>query len=90
VLGGSSWRRFFAYLPVQVLGCVAGAVLANVMFSLEAVRISTTERATLAHGVSEVVATAGLVLVIFSLVRSGRLDRAPAAVGGVLCPHRTI
>jgi glycerol uptake facilitator-like aquaporin len=84
VLGGSSWRRFFAYLPAQVLGCVAGAVLANVMFSLDAVSISTTERATLAHGVSEVVATAGLVLVIFSLVRSGRLDRAPAAVGAYI------
>jgi glycerol uptake facilitator-like aquaporin len=84
VLGGSSWRRFFAYLPAQVLGCIAGAVLANVMFSLSAVTISTTERATLAHGVSEVVATAGLVLVIFSLVRSGRLDRAPAAVGAYI------
>jgi glycerol uptake facilitator-like aquaporin len=84
MLGGSSWRRFVAYLPAQVLGCVAGAVLANIMFSLNAVSISTTERATFAHGVSEAVATAGLVLVIFSLVRTGRLDRAPAAVGAYI------
>jgi glycerol uptake facilitator-like aquaporin len=84
MLGGSSWRRFVAYLPAQVLGCVAGAVLANIMYSLNAVSISTTERATFAHGVSEAVATAGLVLVIFSLVRTGRLDRAPAAVGAYI------
>jgi arsenate reductase len=79
--GGLPWRHAFAYLPVQVAGCVSGAVLANLMFSAGAVSISTTHRATLAHGLSEVVATAGLIVVIFSLARSGRADRAPAAVG---------
>src|SRR4029450_6056523 len=46
--------------------------------------IATTGRATTAHGVAEVVATAGLLLVIFALVRSGRVERAPAAVGAYI------
>lgn len=83
-LGGLPWRHVSAYVPVQVAGCVSGAALANLMFSAGAVSISTTHRATVAHGLSEVIATAGLILVIFSLARSGRLDRAPAAVGAYI------
>jgi len=82
--GGLSWRDALAYVPAQVLGCGAGAVLANVMFELDPVSIATTQRASVAHGVSEVVATVGLLLVIFSLARSGRADRAPAAVGAYI------
>ncbi|TCO54095.1 glycerol uptake facilitator-like aquaporin [Actinocrispum wychmicini] len=82
--GGLPWRHAFAYIPVQVAGCVSGAVLANLMFATATVSISTTQRATAAHGLSEVVATAGLILVIFALVRSGRADRAPAAVGAYI------
>ncbi|TDV45343.1 aquaporin [Actinophytocola oryzae] len=83
-LGGLPWRHAMAYLPAQILGCVTGAVLANVMFTLDPVSIAATHRATAAHGVSEVVATVGLLLVIFSLVRSGRVERAPAAVGAFI------
>jgi glycerol uptake facilitator-like aquaporin len=83
-LGGLSWRTAAVYVPAQVTGCVAGAVLANVMFDLDPVSISTTDRATVAHGVAEVVATFGLILVIFALVRTGRVDRAPAAVAAYI------
>jgi arsenate reductase len=81
VLGGLTWRQVLAYIPVQITGCVSGAVLANLMFATAAVSVSTKERATAAHGLAEVVATIGLVLVIFTLIRSGRGERAPAAVG---------
>jgi len=84
VFGGLPWRHALAYLPVQIAGCIGGAVLANLMFSASAVSISTTHRATAAHGLAEVVATAGLILMIFSLARSGRADRAPAAVGAYI------
>lgn len=84
VFGGLSWRQAAAYVPAQILGCVTGAVLANLMFDLGPVSISTTDRATVAHGLSEVVATLGLVLVVFALVRSGRVERAPAAVGAYI------
>ena len=82
--GGLRWRSALAYLPAQVAGCISGAVLANVMFSRGAVSISTHHRATGAHFVSEIVATAGLVLVIFALARSGRGGTAPAAVGAYI------
>ncbi len=83
-LGGLSWRDAAAYLPAQVAGCVIGAVGANLMFAQSAVSISTKHRATGAHALSEVIATAGLILVIFALARSGRLASAPAAVGAYI------
>jgi glycerol uptake facilitator-like aquaporin len=82
--GGLSWRDAGAYLPVQVAGCIAGAVLANLMFALPAVSISTKHRASAAHFLSEVIATSGLLLVIFALARSGRARSAPAAVGAYI------
>ena len=82
--GGLSWRQAAAYLPVQIAGCIGGAVLANLMFGGSAVSISTHHRASGAHLLAEVVATAGLILLIFSLVRSGRGERAPAAVGAYI------
>jgi arsenate reductase len=82
--GGLTWREAAAYIPAQVAGCVSGAVLANVMFELAPVSISTTHRATLAHCVAEIVATLGLVLLIFALIRSGRVEQAPAAVGAYI------
>lgn len=82
--GGLTWRDAMAYVPVQVVGCVAGAVLANGMFGEAAISISETHRATGAHFLAEVVATIGLLLVIFSLARTGRGATAPAAVGAYI------
>ena len=82
--GGLSWRDAAAYLPAQVAGCTAGAIIANLMFALPAVTISTKHRASPAHFLSEIIATLGLLLVIFALVRSGRARSAPAAVGAYI------
>ena len=82
--GGLSWRDAGAYLPAQVAGCIVGAIAANVMFSLPAVSISVKDRASPAHFLSEVIATLGLMLVIFALARSGRSYATPAAVGAYI------
>ena len=82
--GGLTWRTAVAYLPAQVAGCVGGAVVANLMFSKAAVSISTHDRASGAHFLSEVVATLGLIVVIFALARTGRARTAPAAVGAYI------
>lgn len=82
--GGMRWRDALAYIPTQVAGCVLGAIAANGMFSLAAVSISTHHRASTAHLFSEAIATAGLLLVIFSLVRSKRASSAAAAVGAYI------
>ena len=82
--GGLSWRDALAYVPVQVIGCILGAITANAMFALSAISISTKHRATSAHLFAEVIATLGLVLVIFSLARTRRGSMAPAAVGAYI------
>jgi len=82
--GGISWRDALAYLPAQLVGCTLGAVVANGMFSLAAVSISTHHRASPAHLLSEVIATSGLILLIFSLARSKRPFVTPAAVGAYI------
>jgi arsenate reductase len=84
VLGRLPWRSLAAYAPVQVAGCAAGAVLANLMFDRSAVSVSTTHRASAAHLLAELVATAGLVLLVVALTRSGRGQRVPAAVGAYI------
>jgi len=82
--GGLRWRDAAAYLPAQIAGCTGGAVVANLMFSGAAVSISGQHRGSPAHFLSEIVATLGLILVIFALARSGRARTAPAAVGAYI------
>jgi glycerol uptake facilitator-like aquaporin len=82
--GGLSRREALAYIPAQITGCILGAIIANVMFALAAISISTKHRATPAHLFSEVIATLGLMLVIFSLARTKRGNMAPAAVGAYI------
>jgi glycerol uptake facilitator-like aquaporin len=83
-LGGITRRDLLAYVPAQIAGCVLGAIAANGMFSLAAASISVHHRATSAHLLSETIATAGLVLVIFSLARSRQASSTPAAVGAYI------
>ena len=82
--GGVGNRQVAAYLPAQLAGGAMGAVLANLMFDLPAVTISTTERSAGGLWLSEVLATAGLVVLIVALVRSGRAAMAPVAVGAYI------
>jgi arsenate reductase len=79
---GLPGRDTAVYALVQVAGGIGGAVLANVMFALPAVEISAKDRSAPHLWLGEIVATAGLVLVVFALARSGRGRLAPAAVAG--------
>jgi arsenate reductase len=82
--GGISWRDALAYLPAQAAGCIAGAIVANAMFAKAAISISADHRATPAHLLGEVIATLGLMLVIFALARTKRAAVTPAAVGAYI------
>jgi glycerol uptake facilitator-like aquaporin len=82
--GGLRWKEAAAYLPAQVAGCITGAVVANLMFGKAAVSISTKHRASGAHFFSEIVATLGLLLVVFSLARTRRGHLAALAVGAYI------
>lgn len=77
-------RETLALAVTQVIGCCLGAIVANLMFDLDAVSISEHERSAAHLWLGETVATFGLVLVIFGLVRSGRSHALPYAVGGYI------
>jgi glycerol uptake facilitator-like aquaporin len=84
IFGGLTTRELLAYVPAQVAGACVGAVVANLMFDLDAVTLSTRARDTSGLLLGEVVATFGLLLVILGVVRSGRAATAPFAVAGYI------
>lgn len=81
---GISGLHVLPYITAQTIGAVLGAMLANAMFDLPIAQISGTDRASVGHGVGEIVATAGLVALIFLLARSGRHALSAAAVGAYI------
>ena len=84
VFGGVTDRQVAAYVPAQLAGGVVGAVVANLMFSLDAVSVSTRHRSSGGLWLSESLATFGLVVLIFGLARAGRSALAPFAVGAYI------
>ncbi|MBV9040217.1 MAG: aquaporin family protein [Acidimicrobiia bacterium] len=84
LFGGLPARDLPVYLGAQVTGAIGGAVVANLMFELDAVHWSTKTRSSGGLWLGEVVATIGLLMVIFGVVRSGRTNAAPFAVGAYI------
>src|SRR4051794_23805637 len=82
--GGLPRRDLPAYIGAQISGAIVGAVVANLMFELGGVQWSTTARSSSGLWLGEVVATIGLLMVIFGVVRSGRATAAPFAVGAYI------
>jgi arsenate reductase len=82
--GGMTTREALAYVPAQIVGGCAGAIVANLMFDLDAINLSTHIRSGGPIWLGEIVATFGLLIVILGVVRSGRADAAPFAVGGYI------
>jgi arsenate reductase len=82
--GGLRRREPSVYIIAQVIGACVGVVLANLMFSLPAITISTHVRSSPGLWLGEVIASFGLLLVIFGVVRSGRAAAAPFAVGAYI------
>jgi glycerol uptake facilitator-like aquaporin len=68
----------------QVVGGLLGAIVANLMFDLDAVSVASTERGGSGQLLAEVVATLGLVLVVFGTLRSPRIETVAFAVGGYI------
>jgi arsenate reductase len=72
------------YIPAQIAGGIGGAILANLMFDLPAATASSHTRSSGHLWLGEVVATSGLILLIFALVRTGRGALAAPAVGAYI------
>jgi glycerol uptake facilitator-like aquaporin len=84
LLGGISGFDAAVYAIAQTVGCCVGAIVANLMFDLDAVNLSTHTRSSGGLWLGEFVATVGLLLVIFGIARSGRAALAPFAVGAYI------
>jgi len=82
--GEMSSRTSILYVLVQVAGGVVGVVFANLIFELDAVSWSTTDRVSFAKLLSEVIATFGLLMVIIGLVRSGAERQVGAGVAAYI------
>jgi arsenate reductase len=83
-LGSLTNKETGVYAAAQVAGGAAGACVANLMFGLAAIDVSTRTRTGSGLWLSEVVATFGLALVVFGVIRSGRRAIAPFAVGSYI------
>ena len=81
LLGGVRWRVALGYVSAQLVGASAGVMGVNVLFGLPAVTLATTARSGFRLAASEVVATLGLLLIIFGLKRSGKVPAIAPAVG---------
>ena len=84
ILGGTSHRDAGVYVVVQVAGACVGAMVANLMFDLPAIDVSTNTRSSSGLWLGEAVAAFGLLLVILGVVRAGRASVAAFAVGGYI------
>ncbi|MCU0301148.1 MAG: aquaporin family protein [Candidatus Nanopelagicales bacterium] len=80
VRGEIPGREAATYVPAQVAGAIAGAVLANLMYALPAAQVATTVRSGSNLLLGEVVATAGLLWIIGALTRTGNGRLGPALV----------
>jgi len=82
--GDLTTRVALLYVVVQVIGGIVGVIAANVIFDLDAISWSTTDRDTVPKLVSEVIATFGLLMVIIGLVRNGGERLIAVAVGAYI------
>jgi len=84
VFHGLRLHELAAYIAAQLAGAALGVIIANLMFALPAVSVSTHLRAGGGLWLGEVVATFGLLLVVFGIARSDRTGAAPFAVGAYI------
>lgn len=84
LLGGIDTATAAMYVVVQVLGGIVGVIAANIMFDLPAIDWSTKDRSAGHLVFAEGIATIGLLLVIYGVVRSGKPTLAAFSVGGYI------
>ena len=85
IFGGlKSTKEAVGYVIAQIVGGVIGAIIANLMFGLDAVNLSTHVRSGGGIWLGEIMATFGLLMIVFGVATSGRHVMAPFAVAGYI------
>ena len=80
LMGETSWKQTGTYAIAQIIGGCIGAVIANLMFDLDAINLSEKIRTGSNIWLSEVVATVGLLVVIYGTIRAKRSHQVPFTV----------
>jgi arsenate reductase len=84
LLGGVRRAEGLAYVAAQTVGAIVGVIVANLMFGLPAIQLSRMRRSGPGLWLGEVVATIGLVVIVFGIVRSRQASLVPLAVGAYI------
>ena len=84
VLGAISTRETIVLIAAQLVGGAAGAIVANLMFGLPPVTVSGQDRGGPGVWLAEIIATLGLVLIIFAALRGGRGHHVGYLVGAYI------
>ena len=80
--GTMPWRSALLYIPAQLVGAIAGVIVAHAMFAIPLVQVSQHGRANFGEVLGEVVATTGLLLIIWSTARA-----KPGVVPGTVATY---
>ncbi|MDG2352405.1 MAG: aquaporin [Acidimicrobiales bacterium] len=83
-LGHRQRNEIIPIIIVQIIGGCTGTVLSNIMFDLDWFQLSEKTRSGANLWLAEVIATLGLLLIVFSLLRTKRSNHIPYVVGAYI------
>jgi len=83
-LGHRQKNEIIPIIIVQIIGGCTGTVLSNIMFDLDWFQLSEKTRSGANLWLAEVIATLGLLLIVFSLLRTKRSNHIPYVVGAYI------
>jgi len=75
------------YIPAQILGCLLGVMLANVFFEHNILELSTKNRDGFHIFLSEIIATFGLIFIIFATLKDGKITIAASVATYIMAGY---
>ena len=80
-------KLLIIYIPSQILGCLLGVMLANVFFEHDILELSTKNRDGFHIFLSEIIATFGLIFIIFTTLKDGKITIAASVATYIMAGY---
>ena len=80
-------KLLIIYIPAQILGCLLGVMLANVFFEHDILELSTKNRDGFHIFLSEIIATFGLIFIIFATLKDGKITIAASVATYIMAGY---
>ena len=80
-------KLLIIYIPAQILGCLLGVMLANVFFEHNILELSTKNRDGFHIFLSEIIATFGLIFIIFATLKDGKITIAASVATYIMAGY---